>query len=199
MMYAELAKLELSGLVLDIGGDLRSGYHKLIGGTHTFETVNLEPKANPDYMFDLEQKFPLESRVFDAVVCLNVLEHIYNYEQMLAECVRVLKSGGQAVFAVPFLVQVHPSPHDYFRYTGESLERLFNKAGFSNVKVIPLGQGPFTASLQVAHNALSKVPLLALASMVLVAIFDKCIRFLDRKRTFDPNHYPLGYMVISEM
>lgn len=44
--------------------------------------------------------FPSES--VDLAVCLDVLEHIPNYDLALEECYRVLKPGGQLLITVPF-------------------------------------------------------------------------------------------------
>lgn len=40
---------------------------------------------------------------FDAIVSLDVLEHIPNYRQALHECRRCLRSGGRLMWSVPFL------------------------------------------------------------------------------------------------
>lgn len=46
-------------------------------------------------------KLPFESSIFDAVVALEVLEHVASPRKVLAEVKRVLKKGGYAVFLVP--------------------------------------------------------------------------------------------------
>ncbi len=45
--------------------------------------------------------FPDQS--FDAIVSLDVLEHIPDYEQAFKECARVLKDGGKMMWSVPFI------------------------------------------------------------------------------------------------
>ncbi|MFO7568368.1 MAG: methyltransferase domain-containing protein [Smithellaceae bacterium] len=44
---------------------------------------------------------PFEDGYFDCVICSEVLEHIYEHEEALAELVRVLKPQGQLVVSVP--------------------------------------------------------------------------------------------------
>ena len=44
---------------------------------------------------------PIESGVFDNILCLGVLEYIPNYPRVLSECHRVLASGGQFIVSVP--------------------------------------------------------------------------------------------------
>ena len=46
---------------------------------------------------------------------------------------------------VPFLVNVHTDPHDYFRYTFASLHRIFEEAGFSQIRITSMG-GLFQAA-----------------------------------------------------
>lgn len=44
---------------------------------------------------------PFESAGFDLVICSEVLEHIDNHQQAMAEMVRVLRPGGHLVVSVP--------------------------------------------------------------------------------------------------
>ena len=47
------------------------------------------------------RQLPFADRSFDKVICSEVLEHIENYEAVLAEIVRVLKPGGLLAVSVP--------------------------------------------------------------------------------------------------
>jgi SAM-dependent methyltransferase len=195
LLYPELKKLALSGLVLDLGGARVSDYHRLFGGTYTIQVANNDKDTHPDFLFDFENKFPVEDHSFDTVLCLNTLEHIFNYEQFLSESKRVLKPKGKIVLAVPFLVQVHPSPKDYFRYSEQALKRMFEATGFDQVVVTPIGRGPFTASAQVLYNALHVAPLRALTFVIALA-FDKCLGGITGAH-YGRNSYPLGYLITA--
>jgi ubiquinone/menaquinone biosynthesis C-methylase UbiE len=46
-------------------------------------------------------ELPFKASTFDAAVCLEVLEHVFEPLQVLKEIKRVLKKGGYAVFLVP--------------------------------------------------------------------------------------------------
>ena len=197
LLYKELSNLSFSGKVLDLGGATGSDYHALIGGTHEITTVNIDESHQHDLSFNLEGKFPIEGGKYDAVLAINVMEHIYNYEQFLKEIYRVLKPGGVAIIAVPFLVQVHPSPHDYFRFTDEALERLVNKTGFTNVSVKPIGRGPFTATSQIAYNSLKFGLIRGLCGLI-TTFLDATLSLFDRKKFFGISHYPLGYFVVAK-
>ena len=81
---------------------------------------------------------PVGSCSFDSALCSAVLEHLEEPEQALRECFRVLKPGGAAVYAVPFIWHVHEEPRDFYRYSPFGLDYLFRKAGFEVVEIRPL-------------------------------------------------------------
>lgn len=198
LMYCELKNLSLEGRVLDLGGLKGSDYHDLIGGRHSITTVNLDVHGEKcDLSFDLENVFPLAEGSYDAVIAINVMEHLFNYRQFLKEVHRILKQGGTAVVAIPFMVQVHPSPHDYFRYTGETLVRLSKEAGFDRVSVNAVGRGPFTAASQTTFNVL-KFSFMRSFSMFAGGLLDRLARLFDRKENFTAEKYPLGYVAVFE-
>ena len=65
---------------------------------------------------------PYEDNTFDLVVSDQVLEHVEGDPfRAVEECRRVLKPGGIAVHATPFLLQIHGYPSDYRRFTPDGL------------------------------------------------------------------------------
>ena len=144
LQYERLTRLSIDGRILDIGGSKKSGYHELIGGAHTIETGNIDASYGVDTIFDAEETWPYENGSFDAALFINLLEHLYRPQRALGEARRVLKTGGVVVGVVPFMFNVHGSPHDYFRYTGTALRAMLEDAGFSDVKVEELGSGAFS-------------------------------------------------------
>lgn len=198
-LYAALSTCPVQGVVIDLGGDRRSGYHELLRGAERFETVNIAGEPAPDHAFDLEKPFELGSASYDTVLALNIMEHIYNHEQFLSECRRVLKPEGMLVLAVPFLMQVHPSPKDYYRYTEQALRALCEKAGLQNVRVTAIGKGPFTAASNVLHNPVSKIPLVASVLTMLGGFLDDAISLFDTKGTYSREKYPLGYLLTASV
>ena len=202
LLYPELKKLVLSGSVLDLGGARDSDYHKIFSGAHTISIANNDKEARPDFLFDFENVFLLDEKSFDTVLCINTLEHIFNHEQVISEVKRILKPKGRLVLAVPFLVQIHPSPKDYFRYSGDTLTRMLEANGFDNIAVIPIGRGPFTASAQMLYNALHIAPLRAFVFTVSV-VFDWCLGWLTGlfkkggQNRYGRDFYPLGFLVTA--
>ncbi len=75
---------------------------------------------------------PFASGVFDAVVNIQVLEHIKEPAVSVAEMARVLKPGGQLILTTVQDWEIHQHPNDFFRYTRYGLEYLFAKAGLES-------------------------------------------------------------------
>lgn len=101
--------------------------------------------TNYDIASDLEgavtgslDAMPFEDAGFDTILCNAVLEHVEAVGAVMAELTRVLKRGGHAVIAVPFLQPYHPCPGDYRRYTSDGLVALGNSVGLEAVEVLPV-------------------------------------------------------------
>ncbi len=152
-----LTTVSISGVVVDVGGGRRSDYHALL--TQTPGTV-IHPLdgyfggARIDFEKDL---LPFKDGEVDGVLMFNILEHVYNYQYLVSEVHRILKSGGAVIGFVPFLVNYHPDPHDYFRYTKEALQKIFTDAGFSACVVEEIGGGPLSVNFNNMVLSLSRV------------------------------------------
>ena len=199
--HRALSRLTLSGSVLDLGGSKHSGYLSYIKGEYVVTTVNLDEETEPDIMHDLEQPLPFVDASYDNVILINVLEHIFNYQQLLTESARALKPGSRIAVVVPFFFPIHPSPRDYWRFTGEALAEILAAAGFRDIKIEPLGSGVFSARY-VALDRLMPFPMRLLgyytcryAVLALDRLFTAAARALGKK--YSPADYALGYMVVA--
>lgn len=75
-------------------------------------------------------RFPFDDGRFDAVLCNQVLEHVFNPEVFIEEIRRVLVVGGRLLLTVPFVWDEHEQPWDYARYSSFGLRSLLEKHGF---------------------------------------------------------------------
>lgn len=82
-----------------------------------------------DFYYD-GKRFPFDSGRFRAVLCNQVLEHVFNPEAFLSEVHRVLGPGGRLLLTVPFVWDEHEQPWDYARYSTFGLRALLERAGF---------------------------------------------------------------------
>lgn len=196
LSHEQLTDLELSGKVLDLGGSRKSGYHGLLKGTHSVEVVNMDESTGLDKNFDLETSFPLPNDSYDAVLAINVLEHIFNYKNFLFESFRVLKKEGALVLAVPFLMFLHPSPHDHWRYTKETLERLLQEAGFKDIQVTSVGKGPFLVLGQM-FGGIHLPEFLRMVLYYKLLLLDIIISLFVKSEVLK-ERYPLGYYVVAK-
>ncbi len=73
-------------------------------------------------------KLPFKDGEFDWVVTGQVLEHVEgNPQQAIDESYRLLKPGGIAIHTTCFIMPIHRSPNDFWRFTPEALQLLCNK------------------------------------------------------------------------
>ena len=197
LLYKKLETVALTGEVIDLGGSRKSAYIKMFKGDFNLTVADMVTDSPEDIVVDLERPLPIESSTYDHVLCINLLEHIYNYQAVVNESYRILKADGQILLAVPFLIQVHPSPHDHWRFTKETLEKIFTEAGFADVSVETIGTGVFGAIAQMRFNMLHFA--------ILRKINTTTSRFLDglasrlvKKNTYSKEYYPLGYIVTAK-
>jgi SAM-dependent methyltransferase len=193
--YEELKKFKIDGNVLDLGGARRSGYHELIGGAHTIHVANIQAGDDVDLVFDAEKEFPIDDETYSAVICLNVLEHVFEYQHAVNESFRVLKKDGVLIGSTPFLHAVHGSPDDYFRYTRSAFEKIFRKAGFREVEIKELGTGAFG----VIHELLSGLYRLGFIKEILKyqTVFDKLLWLIKKDNKLTEKFMPLGYFFVA--
>lgn len=133
--------LSNSSKVLDIGSrKLRYiNYLRKIFGHCQLITSDLTPGGGIDQVIDAT-KMPFEDNFLDGIICTEVLEHVFNYEEIVKECYRVLKKNGKMIVTVPFYFNIHSKPDmpDYFRFTDQALQKIFCQ--FKEVKIVPFGK-----------------------------------------------------------
>ncbi|MCR4276203.1 MAG: methyltransferase domain-containing protein [Candidatus Parcubacteria bacterium] len=187
LMNLGFKKYRLSGAVADIGGGREPDYFDYFNMT---QATSVTPVDSSLSGIDFEKDaLPFRNESVDTVVCANVLEHVYNHRFLIGEMKRILKRDGMLVGFVPFLIQYHPDPHDYFRYTKEALLRLFADAGFTDIEVREIGGGPFVANF---NNLILSVP--RVMRVLLYPIYAGLDRLFLALRPSATTRYPLGFI-----
>lgn len=193
--YENLSKISLDGHILDVGGSKKSGYHSKISGKNNFTVVNIDSKCEPDLIVDVEKKFPFDDESFDHSICLNVIEHLFEFENAFSEQVRCIKKGGKIVIAAPFMHFIHGSPDDYLRYTASSYRKLAEKYGVQVELLEPLGTGLFALNFQLIGGFLPTNFLRQIFRQLATGLDTLLNRISKRYRTLSAR-IPLGYFVI---
>jgi SAM-dependent methyltransferase len=103
---------------------------------------------------------PLATRSVDAVVSLQVIEHLWDQPGFLRECLRVLRPGGTLVVSTPNRITFSPgldtplNPFHTRELDPRELAGLVREAGFDAVEVRGLHHGPRLRELDVRHGSL---------------------------------------------
>ena len=197
--HRALSRIPLQGSVIDLGGDGRSAYRKLFPDVTKWYTVNMDLRAHPDLVHDLETPLPVQDNTYDNALLVNVLEHVYNHRQLLEEAICTVKKGGKIVVVVPFLFPVHPSPDDFNRFTASALKSMMERAGLSDIQVNPLGTGVFAARYVMVDRLLpfSLRFLRFFTVRFLVVVLDSLTKLFARilRKQYSADYYPIGYVV----
>jgi SAM-dependent methyltransferase len=134
------------GTLLDVGCGKMPYKQYIQSNTSIIDYIGLDIETaltydvnvRPDYRWD-GKKMPFADAQFDTVLATEVLEHCHHPLTVVKEIHRVLKKDGVFFFTVPFLWNLHEVPHDEYRYTPFALKKIFEDAGFHDIKIIPTG------------------------------------------------------------
>jgi SAM-dependent methyltransferase len=105
---------------------------------------------------------PVRCAVVDVVATLQVIEHVWDHAEFLAECRRVLRPGGTLVVTTPNRLTFSPGSGEHDRprnpfhtveFTAAQLARLLTRCGFDVHLVAGLHAGSRLAALDGRHGA----------------------------------------------
>ncbi len=145
-----LNNLNSDEFILDIGKGMREKFSKI--KSKNIETLDVNQYEDyPDIIFDLCDKLDdsLHEK-YDKIICLAILEHVYNPFLAVDNIKKMLKKNGTVYGYVPYLNYYH-APNDlkfqdYFRFSKDALTYLFKD--FSNIKLFPI-RGRFSTPLNI--------------------------------------------------
>lgn len=130
--------------VLEIGSrDINGGIRHLFEGWH-FTGIDSAPGSGVDIIAD-GGTWDGEGRQFDCVVCAEVLEHAANWQQIIENVHRLLRSGalfigtaagpGRAAHCCNGSSMPDPPTEHYENIEPDKLRSSLVKAGFKNITV----------------------------------------------------------------
>lgn len=105
-----------------------------------------------DYRQGLAENMPYDDNTFDVVICVDVLEHVADYKQVVSEVHRILKPGGLFFFDTinrtfssqvvmiglmeNILQEIRRGVHDWDKFiTPEELSVVMGDTGFGNIEI----------------------------------------------------------------
>ncbi len=192
-----LIKLNLEGSILDVGSkNSPNNISNVLKNKKKF--LDKFSNNEDDFKIDLELENKLEKYgedKFDNILLMNVLEHIYNYENCLKICFFFTKKGGKLVGSTPFLFRYHGSPNDYFRYTKDALEKMLINVGYKEVNVQPICGGIFISFYSNIFLITSKIPLLSNLILTICIFLDWLLSFITKSYA---KILPVGYFFTAK-
>lgn len=132
---------------------LEIGSGPLVNGKWHYSTKQFFDETNDFTQSDIVKSFghPIVDvtkmkykNEFDIVMCLNVLEHVYEFQKAVTNIHAALKKGGTAVIAVPVMYPLHDEPGDYWRFTEHTLHKLFSDFKIVNFSYNGKREFPYT-------------------------------------------------------
>ena len=128
--------------ILEIGsGDKNQTVSKFFSKDNEFIKSDID-RSHGHLYFDVTNTHFKEE--FDVILCLNVLEHVFNFQKAADNIHKALVKNGVAFIAVPVMYPLHMIPNDYFRFTEYSLRKIFSK--FNSIKISHKGLKRFPIS-----------------------------------------------------
>jgi SAM-dependent methyltransferase len=123
----------INGKLLDFGCGSKP-YQSLFNvdeyvGLDTHNSGHLHENEKIDVLYD-GKKIPFDNDYFDYIFTSEVLEHVFNIDEVILELNRVLKLNGKILITVPFIWGEHEQPYDFARYTFFGLKNILEKNGF---------------------------------------------------------------------
>lgn len=127
---------DISGNILDVGCGTKP--YRSLFQVECYRGLDIDSpmtreRGIADDLYD-GTRFPYQDCAFDAVLCNQVLEHVFSPNEFLTEINRVLKPCGKLLLTVPFVWDEHEQPYDYARYSSFGLYALLEKNGFKIIR-----------------------------------------------------------------
>jgi hypothetical protein len=152
-----LKNILINGTTLDIGSKGYYSAYEFMKKDNVCNVVFLDNYSSDSktnlIKMNLEEKLSIENNIYDTVILFNVIEHIENYKQLVAETNRILKNNGKLELFVPFLFRYHEDPKDYVRLTHYYLKKILEKNNFK-IDLTLIGPGPFTVCMEIISKYL---------------------------------------------
>lgn len=153
-------KIKNNMRVLDIGKSMRKEFKKI--DCKEIKTLDINIFDDyPNIQMDLSEEVEIEKTElyerFDVIICLAVLEHVYNPFIAIQNIKKMLTYNGIFFGYVPFLYHYHAPEdlyfQDYYRYSKDGLAYLLKD--FKDVKIYPV-RGRLSSAMHILFGSIWK-------------------------------------------
>ena len=205
---------DIRGQLLDVGAGESPwcywlGEHVLYTGLDVESAESFGMSRRPNVVYFDGGRFPFEDCQFDAILCIEVLEHLPRPLEVLREIFRVARPGAQLLLTVPWSARCHHRPNDFHRFTAEGLTALLDSAGFEVVSIAERGSDGsaianklLVLNVRLLKNVSPKSIVLswplALACLPVTALFLAAHHLATAFGYRGGRDDPLGYAVVAK-
>jgi len=126
---------------LEVGSFNVNGNGKSFIASKGIDYLGIDIRTGPDVDIVCDITAPQEevarrlpSTSYDLVLCMNVLEHLFEPVRALDNILGVLRPGGYLVIVTPAVWDLHDWPHDFFRLNPDFFRQWATRRG---VEILP--------------------------------------------------------------
>lgn len=133
----------IKGKILDLGCGSKPYKNLFINATE-YIGVDIDNPGHDHSKEDIDvyydgKTIPFENGYFDGVFFSEVLEHVFNPDEILKEINRVLNVNGYLLLTCPFAWDEHEIPYDFGRYTSFGIKHVLEKNNFEIIESNKIG------------------------------------------------------------
>lgn len=134
----------------------------------------------------------IDSHSIDTILSTQTLEHVYHFQVYLAECRRLLRTGGHLILTVPMQWRMHEVPFDFWRFTKYGVLSALEEQGLKVVHLSPCG-GAWALLGQLLNNYLCES---RRGSKALFWLINRAALWMDKR--LPDTEETIGWMCIAK-
>lgn len=148
--------------------------------------IGADIDGDADMLIDADGRLGLHDGAVDAVLSVQVLEHVRDLDAYCAEILRLLKPNGTLLLSTHGAWLYHPHPEDHRRWTRTGLEHDLVTRGLEVEAMTPL-VGPLGTTTLIRLTGFAfvarRIPLVGRALAGLLAVIMNCRAMLEEAIT----------------
>lgn len=143
----QFAKAKKNKRILELGSgkEFKGSYYYSMKQFFDASNSFVQTDINPEFGHQVLDVTKMRNKdEFDIILCLNVLEHVYDFHKAIDNIHKALRKNGVAVIAVPTFYPLHDEPGDYWRFTEHALRKMLGNFNKVDIQYRGIRQAPYT-------------------------------------------------------